>query len=75
MTGVLAIDTYKITNRYGKCRQRYVENNLTQILSIFFLYPPSSPGLPPVLGLLERYMTPTLDTALLISSRAGADLG
>ena len=29
----------------------------------------------PVLGPLERYMTPTLDTALLSSSRAGADLG
>ena len=28
-----------------------------------------------VLGLLERYMTPTLDSTLLISSRAGADLG
>ena len=32
-------------------------------------------GLLPVLGPLERYMTPTLDSALLISSRAGADLG
>ena len=29
----------------------------------------------PVLGPLEQYMTPTLDSALLISSRAGADLG
>ena len=28
-----------------------------------------------MLGLLERSMTPTLDAALLISSRAGADLG
>ena len=26
-------------------------------------------------GPLERYMTPTLDAALLISFRAGADLG
>ena len=33
------------------------------------------PGLLPVLGPLERYMTPTLDSALLISSRVGADLG
>ena len=28
-----------------------------------------------MLGPLERYMTPTLDAALLISSRAGTDLG
>ena len=28
-----------------------------------------------MLGPLERYMTPTLDAALLISFRAGADLG
>ena len=40
---------------------------------IFFIR--HSPGLLPVLGLLERYMTPTLDVALLSSSRAGADLG
>ena len=32
-------------------------------------------GLLPVLGPLEQYMTPTLDAALLSSSRAGADLG
>ena len=38
MTGVLAIDTYIITNRYGKCWQRYVENNLTQILSMFYIF-------------------------------------
>ena len=34
-----------------------------------------SPELLTVLGPLERYMTPTLDAALLISSTAGADLG
>ena len=39
----------------------------------FSIRPP--PGLLPVLGPLERYMTPTLDAALLISSKAGADLG
>ena len=33
------------------------------------------PGLLPVLGSLEWYMTPTLDAALLSSSREGADLG
>ena len=42
--------------------------------NVFFcIHPP--PELLPVLGPLERYMTPTLDVALLISSRAGADLG
>ena len=34
-----------------------------------------SPGSLLVLGPLERYMTPTLDTALLSSSRARTDLG
>ena len=43
------------------------------IIIIFSIRPP--PGLLPVLGSLERYMTPTLDSAVLISSRAGADLG
>ena len=33
------------------------------------------PGLLPVLRPLEWYMTPTLDGALLSSSRAGADMG
>ena len=28
-----------------------------------------------MLGPLERYMTPTLDTAMLFSSRVGSDLG
>ena len=40
---------------------------------IFFSIRPS-PGLL-VLGLLERYMTTTLDAALLNGSRAGVDLG
>ena len=44
-------------------------------MAIFFfsIHPP--PELLPVLGPLERYMTPTLDAALLYSSRAGSDLG
>ena len=42
-------------------------------LLFFSIRPPS--GLLPVLGPLEWYMTPTLDWALLITSRAGADLG
>ena len=52
-------------------------------LLLFSIRPP--PGLLPVLGPLTRYMTPTLDAALLMcgspergratSSRAGADLG
>ena len=48
-----------------------------KIFACFFFFfcirPP--PGLLPVLGPLECYMTPTLDAALLISSRVGADLG
>ena len=39
----------------------------------FCIRPPL--GLLPVLGPLEWYVTPTLEAALLISSRAGADLG
>ena len=42
---------------------------------LFFLSICPPLGLLPVLGPLERYATPTLDAALLISSRAGADLG
>ena len=38
----------------------------------FCIHPP--PELLHVLGPLERYMTPTLDAALLCSSRAGSDL-
>ena len=43
---------------------------------IFFFFgicPP--PGLLTVLGPCEGYMTPTLDAALLVSSRAGIDPG
>ena len=43
-------------------------------LFFFFCIRPS-PGLFPVLGPLERYMTSTLDVVLLSSSRVGADLG
>ena len=39
----------------------------------FCIHPP--PELIPVLGPLEQYMTPTLDAALLYSSRVGSDLG
>ena len=40
--------------------------------TFFCIRPPLE--LLPVLGLLKRYMTPTLDAALLYSSRAGSDL-
>ena len=43
------------------------------LIKFFCIRPP--PGFLPVLGLLEWYMTPTLDVALLSSSRVGADLG
>ena len=39
----------------------------------FYVHPPQE--LIPVLGPLERCVTPTLDAALLCSSRAGSDLG
>ena len=62
----------------------YIFFPLTLYYYFFFSIRPS-PGLLPVLGPLTRYMTPTLDAALLIcgspgqvrtiSSRAGADLG
>ena len=46
----------------------------TRLLNpVFFSFRPP-PGLLPVLGPLERYVTPTLDAALLITSRAGADV-
>ena len=58
------------------CRWNYVPKFLKfQLGPDFFLSIPPPPGLLPVLGPLERYMTPTLDTALLCSSRAGSDLG
>ena len=41
---------------------------------IFFCFR-GPPGLLSVLGPLERYVMPSLDAALLINSRAGADLG
>ena len=46
-----------------------------QDLKSVFLCIRPPPELLPVLGLLEPYMTPTLDTALLYSSRAGSDQG
>ena len=46
---------------------------LLNAASFFCIRPP--PELLPVLGQLERYITPTLDAALLYSSRAGSDLG
>ena len=49
---------------------------MSNFIDLFYFHsirPPS--GLLPVLGLLERYMTPTLDAALLYSSRVGSDLG
>ena len=61
-----------------KCRNESTQPILCLNLNIrgIFLFsfrPP--PGLLPVLGSLKRYMTPTPDTALLIGSGVGADLG
>ena len=47
--------------------------NFFLLCYFFSIRPP--PELLPVLGPLERYMTPTFDTARLCSSRAGFDLG
>ena len=46
---------------------------ITTLSASFFISIRPS-GLLPVLGPLERYMTPTLDAALLSSARAGADI-
>ena len=43
-----------------------------QLFFFFGICPP--PGLIPVLGPCEQYMTPTLDAAQIISSRAGTDV-
>ena len=48
--------------------------NQKEIYLIFFLYPPSS-GIAPCVLTAGTVQTPTLDTALLSSSRGGADLG
>ena len=57
-----------------KLRDKFSKDTLKHLSSFF-----SSIRLPleflPVLGPLERYMMPTLDTALLCSSRASSDLG
>ena len=47
--------------------------NVKELFFLFFCIHP--PELLPVLGPLERYLTPTLDAALLCSSRASSDLG
>ena len=52
-----------------------VSNSWKKIYIFFSIIIHPSPGLLPTLGPLERYMTHTLDAALLSSSRAGADLG
>ena len=60
----------KIRDYYG---QGFLLSGMFWYLSFFSIRPP--PGLLPLLGPLERYVMPTIDAALLISSRAGADLG
>ena len=64
---------HKITEEKIIDEQLYAPHQQHTPHPIFFIRP--TPGLLPVLGLLERYKTPTLDSALFISSRAGADLG
>ena len=45
------------------------------MLRVFFFSICLPPGLLPVLGPCKRYLTPALDAALIISSRAGTDPG
>ena len=49
---------------YALLTRAYFINAL--IFFLFFSFVDASPGLLPVLGPLERYMTPTLDAALLL---------
>ena len=50
------------------CNNKSVKDQKQSLKTFFCIRP--SPGLLPVLGPLEWYMTPTLDTTLLISSKA-----
>ena len=64
-----------VNNHILDLEQKF-QNFLSFLNYRFFLNiirPP--PELLPVLGPLERYVTTTLDTALLCSSRAGSHLG
>ena len=61
------------TKKYRGKLSVWQQDSLKGLLLNFFIRPP--PGLLPVLGPLERYMTPTLDAALLCSFRAGSDPG
>ena len=57
------------------CLANFIEPQKMVLFFGFFWGICPRPGLLPVLGPCERYMTPTLDVALLISSRAGTDPG
>ena len=66
----------RVTSRQTKNKQAQRSDFLQSkfCMNFFFSYLPP-PGLLPVLGLLEWYMTPTLDAALLCSSWFSFDLG
>ena len=69
------IPVYKdwVDRYYADIKAMPVISDQVYIFFCFSIHPP--PELLPVLGPLELYMTPTLDVALLCSSRAGSDLG
>ena len=58
----------------GACLGSGGKRSFINDVTYFFLYLPSS-GITPCVGTRVKYMTPTLDTALLISSRGGTDPG
>ena len=70
---MLAIYHLKLHSTHIHKKGKFSIVHIYLFYNLFSIHPP--PGLLPELGLLERYMTPTLDSALLCCSRAGADLG
>ena len=76
LTGVAyLITSMKMKNKMPLCLgKRFCDLKQDRFIFFTFFYPPSS-GIAPCVGTAGRYMTPTLDAALLSSSRACADLG
>ena len=69
----LSLQVYVLSNSFFFLTFVFFFSLLSVFLCFFSIFPPLE--LLPVLGLLEGYMTPTLDAALLSSSRAGSELG
>ena len=69
----LTIDAQQVDKKLDCSTLKLNETGVSIFFLLFCIRPP--PGLLPVLGPLERYMTPTLGAALLCCSRACSDLG